>query len=120
MSENNNLNENEVHTETECECDCCCGKKAKKAKKEKKLTVHDVFLALFYAIIIAVGISLCIERGLNANITHLIAVTVSVIGAFVTKLLKYRKEIKAHITDIGFAGIMSVLGVFATVSALFF
>lgn len=116
MSENNNFNENEVHTE----CDCCCDKKDKKAKKEKKLTVHDVFLALFYAIIIAVGISLCIERGLNANITHLIAVTVSVIGAFITKILKYRNELKAHIADIGFAGIMSVLGVFATVSALFF
>lgn len=116
MSENN-YNEKEINNQTECDFSGDVDRETEnKAKKDKKLTVHDVFLAIFYAIIIAVGISLCVVRGLNATNMHLFAVTVSVVGVFVLKLLKYRGQLKAHIADISFAGIMSVLALFATVT----
>ena len=115
MSENENKNIG--HTDDECDCGCDCDN-GKKSKKDRPLTVHDLFLGIFYAIIIFIGVILCFNKGLNANITHLLAVTVSVIGVFVLKMAKFRRELRFHITDITFAGIMSVLAVIATIAAL--
>ena len=107
----NNMNENQ------CECGCCSDGKN---KKEKKMTLHDLFLGILYAVIVYIGVSLCINRGLNANVWHLVAVTISVIGVFGIKLHKFRDELKAHIMDLSFVGILSILAIFATVSNLFF
>ena len=114
MKENeNSMNENQ--------CECECGRCSEdKNKKDKKMTLHDLFLGMLYAVIVYIGVSLCISRGLNANIWHLVAVTVSVIGVFGIKLHKFRDELKAHVMDLLFVGILSLLAIFATISNLFF
>ena len=113
MSENENKNI-EVCDETVCECE-----NNKKAKKDKTLTVYDLFTGIFYVIIIAVGVSLCAQRGLNANIMHLAAVTISLGGVFALKLAKFRKTLKEHIPEVVFPAILVVLAVFALVAKMF-
>lgn len=113
MSENENKNI-EVCDEAVCECE-----NGKKSKKDKTLTVYDVFMAIFYVIIIAVGVNLCAQRGLNANIMHLVAVTLSLAGILMLKLAKFSKALKKHIPDIAFTAILFVLAVFALAAKTF-
>ncbi len=87
-------------------------------KKEEKLTVYDAFLAVFYLIIVVVGVSLCISRGQNASPAHLFAVTVSVCATLVLKLLKYKGNLKAHMGDIVFVAILVALAIFAIVTTV--
>ncbi len=113
MSENENKNI-EINKESVCGCE-----NNKKAKKDKTLTVYDLFMGVFYVIIIAVGVSLCAQRGLNANIMHLAAVTVSLGGIFALKIAKFGKTLKEHIPEVAFSAILVVLAVFALVAKMF-
>lgn len=87
-------------------------------KKEEKLTLYDAFLAIFYLIIVVVGISLCISRGQNASPAHLFAVTISICATLVLKLLKYKGNLKEHMGDIIFVAILVVLAIFAIITTV--
>ena len=112
MSENENKNVNE--------CDLSCCEACKEAEKEKTLTLYDFFMGIFYAVIIFVGISLCIERGLNANIMHLVVVTISLVCISALKFAKFRKELRSHIPEVVFPTILSALALFATFAIILF
>lgn len=111
MSENENI---ELHEDSVCSCE-----DQKKAKKDKTLTVYDLFMAIFYVIIIAVGVNLCAQKGLNANVMHLAAVTISLGGVFALKIAKFRKALKEHIPDVAFSAILFVLALFALAAKIF-
>ena len=87
-------------------------------KKEKKLTVYDAFIAIFYIIIVAIGGNMCITRGESANSFDLVAVTVSVVGVLSLKLAKYKGQLKEHRGDIAFVALLAILGVFAVISTV--
>ena len=89
-----------------------------KSKKQEKLTVYDIFLAVFYLIIVVVGVNLCITRGQNAGPAHLAAVTISVCATLVIKLIKYKGNIKEHLGDIVFVALIAALAIFAVITTI--
>ena len=111
MSENENI---ELHEDSVCNCE-----NQKKAKKEKTLTVYDLFMAIFYVIMIAVGVNLCAQKGLNANVVHLAAVALSLGGVFALKMAKFRKALKEHMSEVAFSAILFALALFALAAKMF-
>lgn len=88
--------------------------------KNKKFSLHDVFLAVFYLIIVAIGINLCLSRGADANTSHLITVTISIWSVLGIKLHKYRGELAAHKGDVAFVALLCILSLFAIITTVIF
>lgn len=89
------------------------------SKQEREpLTYHDGFIAVFYLIIIFVGVLLCLSRGKNASLSHLIAVSISIWGVLVFKLAKYKSCLKKHAGDLVFVGFLCAVALFALITAL--
>lgn len=89
-------------------------------KQNSPLTIHDAVLALFYIVIVCIGINLCVSRGVDAGIGHLVTVTVCVWGILAVKLYKYRKNIREHLGDILFVALLCGLSVFAIITTVLF
>jgi hypothetical protein len=88
-------------------------------EENRSLSIYDFFMAVFYIIIVTVGVDLCLSRGIGATKAHLIALTVSVFGVLFLKLAKYRGKVKSNLSDIIFVAVLCVLSVFALVTVGF-
>lgn len=61
--------------------------------------VRDLFLLLFYLIIIAIGILLVRHHGENASLTHMAGIALCLCGITTLKFSKYRNALKEHATE---------------------
>ncbi len=82
--------------------------KNEQEKSNEKLTLYDGILAALYVIIIAIGIVMCSTHGLGGTLAHLIIISLCICGVFAVKLIKYRRCLKAHISELIFVGVLSV------------
>lgn len=84
----------------------------------QKLTVYDGVLAALYLVIIIIGIIMCINHGLGATVFHMIGIAACICGVFVTKTVKYKSEIKRHIGELIFVGVMLVVSVLTVIGTI--
>ena len=87
-------------------------------KCNEKITGYDGILAVFYLIIIVMGVIMCVNHGLGGTLLHLITITLCVWGVFAVKIIKYRSNIKAHISEFIFVGVMCVFSVFTLIGTI--
>lgn len=66
----------------------------------ERFTVYDWISLIFYGIILAVGVMLCVTKGLDARPSHLFAVTVSLFGILAMRLAKYRGQLRKHLSEL--------------------
>ncbi len=92
--------------------------KNEKETRNEKLTIYDAVLAVFYLVIIAVGIVMCVNHGLGGTLFHLIGITACIWGVLVTKLMKYRTEIKDHLGELVFIAVMCITSVLTVVGTI--
>lgn len=90
----------------------------KNETNSEKLTVYDGVLAVLYLIIVAVGVFMCINHGLSGTLAHIIGITVCIWGIFVTKILKYRTQLRDHLVELAFVAVMSIASVITLVGTL--
>ncbi len=86
--------------------------------RNEKLTIYDAVLSVFYLIIIAVGVVMCINHGLGGTLFHLIGITACIWGVLVTKLMKYRTEIKNHLSELVFIVVMCIASVLTVLGTI--
>lgn len=87
--------------------------------KKENLTIHDAFVAVFYIIIICIGINHCITKGVSPSPAQLCSICASLFGIVLFKVLKYGKAALAHIREIIFPAILFVASLIPVASALF-
>lgn len=92
---------------------------AEKAKKDKKnrekpekFVIQDLFLLIFYLIISAIGISLCLTRGENAGIGHMAGISLCLCGIATFKFSKYRAALKEHAGEMIFIVVLFGVSLF--------
>lgn len=81
---------------------------------------YDVFIALFYIIIICLGINHCITRGISLNPIQLYVISACLFGIVLFKILKYKKETLSHIREIIFPAVLFILSFVPAISNLLF
>lgn len=90
---------------------------AKSASNEsdsvRPLTWHDGILAIFYLIVLFVGITLCLSHGQSATVFHVLTVTIALVGITVLKFSKYSGSLRSHIVELGLLCALSVCSIVA-------
>lgn len=84
-----------------------------KETKTEKLTIYDGVLAVLYLVIVTIGIYMCVKHGLGGTMLHLAILTACILGIFGIKIAKYKDELKNHLGELVFVGVMSVFSVLA-------
>lgn len=90
------------------------------SEQNNKLTPHDAFIALFYIIIICIGINHCITRGVSPSPMQLYAISLCLAGIVLFKILKYAKNLRNHIKELIFPAILFIASLVPAVSMLLF
>ncbi len=87
-------------------------------KKEQSFTKYEFFSAIFYVLIVLIGVNLCFDSGRSADIYDLVAITACISAVFIIKLIKKIRVGADGIGGLVFSGIMSALGIVTLVLKL--
>ena len=93
-------------------------KKKKDQEKHEKFVIQDLFLLIFYLIISAIGISLCLTRGENAGIGHMAGIALCLCGIATFKFSKYRAALKEHAGEMIFIVVLFGVSLFTLFAQL--